>query len=46
MLTDNGGNYLSGAFRGAAAAHSVGLRRTRPYRLQINGKAEAPVKIL
>ncbi len=46
VLTDNGGNYLSGAFREMAAAHGVGLRRTRPYRPQTNGKAEAFIKIL
>ena len=46
MLTDNGGNYLSGAFRETAAARGVGLRRTRPYRPQTNGKAEAFIKIL
>ena len=46
VITDNGGNYLSGAFRGTAAALGVGLRRTRPYRPQTNGKAEAFIKIL
>ena len=46
VLTDNGGNYRSAAFREAAAAHRVGLRLTRPYRPQTNGKAEASVKIL
>ena len=35
-----------GAFREAAAARGVGLRRTRPYRPQTNGKSEASVKIL
>ena len=46
VITDNGGNYLSGAFRGTAAALGVGLRRTRPYRPQTNGKAEAFTEIL
>ena len=46
VLTDNGRNYISGAFRETAAAHGVGLRRTRPYRPQTNGKAEAFIKIL
>ena len=46
VLTDNGRNYISDAFRGTAAALGVGLRRTRPYRPQTNGKAEAFVKIL
>ena len=46
VITDNGANYLSGAFRGTAAALGVGLRRTRPYRPQTNGKAEAFIKIL
>ena len=46
VITDNGANYLSGVFRGAAAALGVGLRRTRPYRPQTNGKAEAFIKIL
>ena len=46
VITDNGGNYLSGAFRGTAAAHGAVLRRTRPYRPQTNGKAEAFTEIL
>ena len=46
VLTDNGGNYRSAAFRETAAARGVGLRLTRPYRPQTNGKAEASVKIL
>jgi len=46
ILTDNGGNYISFAFRRVAAAHLVRLKRTRPYRPQTNGKAEAFIKIL
>jgi len=46
ILTDNGSNYRSHLFRAAATAHSIGLRRTRPYRPQTNGKAEAFNKIL
>ena len=46
VLTDNGGCYLSHSFRATAAAHSVRLKRTRPYRPQTNGKAEAFIKIL
>jgi transposase InsO family protein len=46
LLTDNGVPYRSQAFR--AAVDDAGLRhlRTRPYRPQTNGKAEALVKIL
>jgi transposase InsO family protein len=46
ILTDNGGNYRSHAFAAVAAAHQVQLRRTRPYRPQTNGKAEAFNKTL
>jgi len=46
ILTDNGGNYISFAFRRVAEAHRVRLKRTRPYRPQTNGKAEAFIKIL
>lgn len=42
VLTDNGANYrLSRRFLAAAAAHDIVLKRTRPYRPQTNGKAEA-----
>jgi len=46
LMTDNGGNYRSRAFR--AVADAVGLRhkRTRPYRPQTNGKAEAFIRTL
>jgi transposase InsO family protein len=46
LLTDNGSPYLSRAFR--AVVEDRGLRhlRTRPYRPQTNGKAEAFVKLV
>lgn len=40
VLTDNGSCYRSGAFRRAAEAHGVTLKKTRPYRPQTNGKVE------
>ena len=46
ILTDNGKNYTSHAFQDVAAAHAIRLKRTRPYRPQTNGKAEAFNKIL
>lgn len=46
ILTDNGKNYTSHVFRDMAAAHAITLKRTRPYRPQTNGKAEAFNKIL
>lgn len=46
VLTDNGGNYRSDAYKAAASALGLGLRYTRPYRPQTNGKAEALVKTL
>jgi transposase InsO family protein len=46
LLTDNGSPYVSRAFREAAAAHGLRHLRTRPYRPQTNGKAEAFVKTL
>lgn len=46
ILTDNGGNYRSFAFASVATAHGVQLKRTRPYRPQTNGKAEAFNKTL
>ncbi len=46
ILTDNGGNYRSRVFAAVADAHSVRLKRTRPYRPQTNGKAEAFNKTL
>jgi transposase InsO family protein len=42
VLTDNAFNYRrSNAFRAVAEANAIGLRHTRPYRPQTNGKAEA-----
>ncbi|MBF6607105.1 MAG: IS481 family transposase, partial [Chloroflexi bacterium] len=46
LLTDNGGNYRSHVFAAVASQHGVQLRRTRPYRPQTNGKAEAFNKTL
>lgn len=46
ILTDNGKNYTSHVFRDVATAHHITLKRTRPYRPQTNGKAEAFNKIL
>lgn len=46
VLTDNGGNYRSRVFAETASQYSVQLRRTRPYRPQTNGKAEAFNKTL
>jgi len=47
VLTDNAMNYRhSRTFRETARAHGIGLRHTRPYRPQTNGKAEAFNKTL
>ena len=46
LLTDNGGNYRSKVFATAASGHNITLKRTRPYRPQTNGKAEAFNKTL
>ena len=46
VITDNGGCYRSRAFAEAASVVSVQLRRTRPFRPQTNGKAEAFNKTL
>ena len=46
ILTDNGGNYRSYAVASVAATNGVRLKRTRPYRPQTNGKAEAFNKTL
>lgn len=46
ILTDNGGNYRSRVFAATADAYGVRLKRTRPYRPQTNGKAEAFNKTL
>ncbi len=45
-LTDNGGCYRSRSFTSTAAARGLWLKRTRPFRPQTNGKAEAFIKIL
>jgi transposase InsO family protein len=45
-LTDNGGNYRSHAFRAVGEAAGIRLKRTRPYRPQTNGKAEAFIRTL
>lgn len=41
VLSDNGGNYRSRVFLAAAEAMHLCLHRTRPFRPQTNGKAEA-----
>lgn len=46
VITDNGGCYVSHAFTAAAAMLEVTLKRTRPFRPQTNGKAEAFNKTL
>lgn len=40
VLTDNGGAYLSAAFKAVAHAGHIRLIRSRPYHPQTNGKAE------
>ena len=46
ILTDNGRSYISRAFHQVATEWDIRLKRTRPYRPQTNGKAEAFIKIL
>jgi len=47
VLTDNAFNYRNSShFHAVAGAHDIGLRHTRPYRPQTNGKAEAFNKTL
>lgn len=46
VLTDNGGGYISHAFQAVVQAQDVRHKRTRPFRPQTNGKAEAFNKIL
>jgi transposase InsO family protein len=46
ILTDNGSAYRSHAFADLLAGHGISMRKTRPYRPQTNGKAEAFVKIV
>lgn len=45
ILTDNGSAYCSHAFRDLLVERGISMRKTRPYRPQTNGKAEAFVKI-
>ena len=46
ILTDNGACSVSRTFASTAAARGVRLKRTRPFRPQTNGKAEAFIKTL
>ena len=46
ILTDNGACYVSRIFTRTAAARNIRLKRTRPFRPQTNGKAEAFNKIM
>lgn len=46
ILTDNGSPYRSFAFADLLAEHGISMHKTRPYRPQTNGKAEAFVKIV
>lgn len=46
ILTDNGSAYRSFVFRDALESRGIAMHKTRPYRPQTNGKAEAFVKII
>jgi transposase InsO family protein len=46
ILTDNGSPYRSHVFAELLASRGVAIKKTRPYRPQTNGKAEAFVKII
>ncbi len=46
VLTDNAKCYSSGLFLDVAEHYGVQLRKTRPFRPQTNGKAEAFIKTL
>lgn len=46
ILTDNGMNYRSHAFRRFAHERDITLKRTRPYRPRTNGKAERVIQTL
>ena len=46
ILTDNGACYVSRIFTDTAAARNIRVKRTRPFRPQTNGKAEAFNKIM
>lgn len=46
VLTDNAKCYSSGLFVQVADHHGIRLKKTRPFRPQTNGKAEAFIKTL
>lgn len=46
ILTDNGGPYVSRAFKAFCQDQGIRHRRTRPYTPRTNGKAESMVKFL
>jgi transposase InsO family protein len=46
VLTDNAKCYSSGLFLDVAGQHGITLKKTRPFRPQTNGKAEAFIKTL
>lgn len=46
VLTDNAKCYGSGIFIDVATHHGIRLKKTRPFRPQTNGKAEAFIKTL
>jgi transposase InsO family protein len=46
VLSDNGGCYRSRLLAAAAERLGIGLRKTRPYRPQTNGKAERFIRTL
>lgn len=46
VLTDNAKCYYSGLFVDVASHYGIQLRKTRPFRPQTNGKAEAFIKTL
>lgn len=46
IITDNGSAYCSHAFRDLLTSRGIAMKKTRPYRPQTNGKAEAFIKIL
>jgi transposase InsO family protein len=46
VLTDNAKCYTSRPFLAVAGSHEIALKRTRPFRPQTNGKAEAFIKTL
>jgi len=46
ILTDNGSPYCSHVFADLLDSRGIAMKKTRPYRPQTNGKAEAFVKII